>query len=346
MGSLKRASVDVELLAPRSPMGKETMLTFSNTLPRASVNVNGVLGGGESMVDPQGMVQLTQQRLKAVQAPLDPMRSQQLVSEWKQKSIEMRHPSVRDDEASENSSEAGTDDGGSQAPTYQSQVPSGRNPTPPPGGAKAVVTPRPPQIPEAGPPPVSPKSALTRAKWLAIREKASGESGARGASQPRLMQVIAMSKQQGLLPSSSSETTSTGSGMSSAANSPHYRSSPEPQGSSVVTADAHRPLVQAPPTPKAPSLTVNPWEWGGASGGGHAYDMNDLTHGSSFRPQRSASPRPAAEAPQQAELSADTRRREAVMRRKTAMVLLDREIRNQAEQENFYRSLQGRSFRD
>uniref|UniRef100_A0AAQ6ID50 Phospholipid phosphatase-related protein type 3 n=1 Tax=Anabas testudineus TaxID=64144 RepID=A0AAQ6ID50_ANATE len=34
MGSLKRASVDVELLAPRSPMGKETMLTFSNTLPR------------------------------------------------------------------------------------------------------------------------------------------------------------------------------------------------------------------------------------------------------------------------------------------------------------------------
>ena len=39
MGSLKRASADVELLAPRSPMAKETMLTFSNTLPRASANV-------------------------------------------------------------------------------------------------------------------------------------------------------------------------------------------------------------------------------------------------------------------------------------------------------------------
>uniref|UniRef100_A0A3B1K4B3 Phospholipid phosphatase-related protein type 3 n=1 Tax=Astyanax mexicanus TaxID=7994 RepID=A0A3B1K4B3_ASTMX len=38
MGSLKRASADVELLAPRSPMAKETMLTFSNTLPRASAN--------------------------------------------------------------------------------------------------------------------------------------------------------------------------------------------------------------------------------------------------------------------------------------------------------------------
>uniref|UniRef100_A0A672GGT1 Phospholipid phosphatase-related protein type 3 n=1 Tax=Salarias fasciatus TaxID=181472 RepID=A0A672GGT1_SALFA len=36
--SLKRASVDVELLAPRSPMAKETMLTFGNSLPRATAD--------------------------------------------------------------------------------------------------------------------------------------------------------------------------------------------------------------------------------------------------------------------------------------------------------------------
>ncbi|XP_023119941.2 phospholipid phosphatase-related protein type 3 isoform X1 [Amphiprion ocellaris] len=379
MGSLKRASVDVELLAPRSPMGKETMLTFSNTLPRASMNVNGVLGVNEG---PQEPVQPVQRRLKAVQVPMDPMRSQQLVSEWKQKSMEMRNLSVRDEaerEASEDGSEVGsvgTDDGGSQVPIYQPAVHSGRanssrNPTPPPGGAKAVATPRPPQIPEAGPPPVSPKSALTRAKWLAIREKTGVEASARGAAnQPRLMQVIAMSKQQGLLPSSSSgekssETTSTCSGTSSTADSPHYHPSSDNQreGSGIITVDAHaphHPVVQAPPPPQAPPFAGknNPWEWAAASNGGDlrdTYDLNNLNRGdsaargSSFHPRRSASPCTAldvAPIPPQVEMSADAQRREMAMRRKTALVLLDREIRNQTEQENYYKSLQGRRFKD
>ncbi|XP_075935202.1 phospholipid phosphatase-related protein type 3 [Anarhichas minor] len=386
MGSLKRASVDVELLAPRSPMGKETMLTFSNTLPRASMNVNGVLGansGPEEQVQPVQPVQPVQRRLKAVQVPMDPMRSQQLVTEWKQKSMEMRGLSIRDEtehEFSEDGSEVGsvgTDDGGSQVPIYQTSVHSGRaassrNPTPPPGGAKAVATPRPPQIPEAGPPPVSPKSALTRAKWLAIREKASGEGSGRGSSnQPRLMQVIAMSKQQGLLPSSSgeksSETTSTCSGTSSTTDSPHYRPPSEQQreGSGIITVDAHaphHPVVQAQPPLQAPPLAGNgnPWEWGGASNGGDprdTYDLNSLNRGhsaargSSFRPHRSASPCTAVShdttsTHPQMETAADAQRREMAMRRKTALVLLDREIRNQTEQENYYKSLQGRRFKD
>ncbi|KAM4548453.1 phospholipid phosphatase-related protein type 3 isoform 2-T3 [Odontesthes bonariensis] len=370
MGSLKRASVDVELLAPRSPMGKETMLTFSNTLPRASMKVDGVLGSGEG---PEDAAQPGPRRLKAVQVPLDPMRSQQLVSEWKQKSMEMRGLSARDEaeyEAGEDSSEVGsvgTDDGGSQAPIYQPAVQpgrasSGRNRTPPPGGAKAVPTPRPPQIPEAGPPPVSPKSALTRAKWLAIREKTSGEGSARGsANQPRLMQVIAMSKQQGLLPSSSSETASTCSGASSTTDSPHYRPASEPQegrGRGITTVDAHapqHPVIHAPSPPQAPPLAGNgnPWEWAVVSNGNDPRDAYDLhrgdaaARGSSFCPRRSASPcaDPAPHRPQ-AELSADAQRREMAMRRKTALVLLDREIRNQTEQENYYRSLQGRRFKD
>ncbi|XP_044056889.1 phospholipid phosphatase-related protein type 3 [Siniperca chuatsi] len=383
MGSLKRASVDVELLAPRSPMGKETMLTFSNTLPRASMNVNGVLGANTG---PEDLVQPVQRRLKAVQVPMDPMRSQQLVSEWKQKSMEMRGLSVRDEaerEGSEDGSEVGsvgTDEGGSRVPIYQPAVQcrraaSSRNPTPPPGGAKAVATPRPPQIPEAGPPPVSPKSALTRAKWLAIREKTSGEGSARGATnQPRLMQVIAMSKQQGLLPSSSSgekssETTSTCSGTSSTTDSPHYRTPSEQQreGLGIITVDAHaphHPVVQAPPPPQAPPLAGNgnPWEWVGGSNGGDlrdTYDLNSLNrgdsaaHGSSFRPHRSASPHAALDPNlalppphPQVEMSADTKSREMAMRRKTALVLLDREIRNQTEQENYYKSLQGRRLKD
>ncbi|XP_061592972.1 phospholipid phosphatase-related protein type 3 [Cololabis saira] len=381
MGSLKRASVDVELLAPRSPMGKETMLTFSNTLPRASIKVDGVLHSTEGLVGPEGPEELVQpaqtvqRRLKAVQVPVDPMRSQQLVSEWKQKSIEMRGLGSRD-EVSEDSSEMGSTDD-SQAPIYHHTVHYGRstrNATPPPGGIKAVATPRAPQIPEAGPPPVSPKSALTRAKWLAIREKTSGEGSARSAAnQPRLMQVIAMSKQQGLLPSSSSgerssETTSTCSGASSNTDSPHYHPPSESQreGLGIVTVDAHaphHPVVEVPPPPQAPPLAGNgnPWEWASVSNGGDtprdAYDLNKLkrgdsaARGSSFCPRRSASPRTAMESSQAPphppmETSADAQRRETAMRRKTALILLDREIRNQTEQENYYKCLQGGRLKD
>lgn len=369
--NLKRASVDVELLAPRSPMGKETMLTFSNTLPRASMNANGVLGVNDMQDEPMVQpVQPVQRRLKAVQVPMDPMRSRELVSEWKQKSMEMR--GLKDDvdrDVSEDGSEVGsveTDDGGSQAPIYQPKsASSSRTSTPPPGGAKAVATPRPPQIPEAGPPPVSPKSALTRAKWLAIREKTTGDSSTRSsANQPRLMQVIAMSKQQGLLPMSSSdtpkssETTSTCSGGSSANESPHYHAKSEKHREAqagIVTVDAHaphHPIVQASPIPQAPPLSGNPWEWA-ANGADNrdTYDLNNMkrrdlaAQGSSFRPQhRSGSPLSPIFMDANPEI--EGQRREMAMRRKTALVLLDRDIRNQADAENYYKSLQGRRYKE
>ncbi|KAF3834673.1 hypothetical protein F7725_027231 [Dissostichus mawsoni] len=372
--SLKRASVDVELLAPRSPMGKETMLTFSNTLQRSSMNVDGFLeevGPMQPMQQVQQVqqvqpVQPVQRRLKAVQGPVDPMRSQQLVSEWKQKSMEMR--GVRDEVERENSEDGGSEVGSSVGtddsttpvfPVHSVRAPSSRNnPTPPPVGAKAVATPRPPQIQEAAAPQVSPKSALTRAKWLSIREKTSGGEASNRTNQPRLMQVIAMSKQQGLLPSSStssgeksSETTSTSS-SSNANESPHYREHKENLG--IVTVDAHaphHPVVQAPSPLQAPPLAGNgnPWEWGARpSDPRDSYDLNSLTrgdssaHGSSFRPHRSASPG----ADPQREIAVEAQRREMAMRRKTALVLLDREIRNQTEQENYYKSLQGRRFKE
>lgn len=396
MGSLKRASVDVELLAPRSPMGKETMVTFSNTLPRASMNVNGVLGANGGPEEPPQPTQPVQRRLKAVQVPIDPMRSQQLVSEWKQKSMEMRGLSLRDEperEGSEEGSEVGsvgTDDGGSQGvpvypPTVQPGRPSANSTTPStnqhPGGARAVATPRPPQIPEAGPPPVSPKSALTRAKWLAITEKSGAGGSLRGApNQPRIMQVIAMSKQQGLLLSSSSgetpkssETTSTSSGTSSmtSADSPHYRPSSEQQreGSAIITVDAHaphHPVVQAPPPSHIlpPSGNGNPWEWRGppCSDPRDAYELNNFNRGdsaargSSFRPHQTISPCSSGDGDPEAlpppplphgDIPGEGQRRESTMRRKTALVLLDREFQNQTEQENYYKKLHGgRRFKD
>ena len=63
-------------------MGKEMMVTFSNTLPRASINaVNGALGGGAEAggEEPQhhhsahmshGSTQPVQRRLKAVQVTM------------------------------------------------------------------------------------------------------------------------------------------------------------------------------------------------------------------------------------------------------------------------------------
>ena len=74
LGSLKRASVDVDLLAPRSPMGKEGMVTFSNTLPRVST---------PSLDDPA-------RRHMTIHVPLDASRSRQPIGEWKQKSLEGR----------------------------------------------------------------------------------------------------------------------------------------------------------------------------------------------------------------------------------------------------------------
>ncbi|KAL1023212.1 hypothetical protein UPYG_G00037770 [Umbra pygmaea] len=392
MGSLKRASVDVELLAPRSPMGQQTMVTFSNTLPRASMNANGSMGpnGGpdEALMQPS---QPVQRRLKAVQVPMDPMRSQQLVTEWKQKSMEMRGLSLRDEaerEASEEGSEPGeegSEDGGPQASLYPSTVHSNRgsstSPIPvsvgPPGGARVVATPRPPHKPEEGPPPVSPKSALTRAKWLSITEKSGGGGSIRGApNQPRIMQVIAMSKQQGLLPASSSggtpkssETTSTSSCTSSTASvdSHHYRPPSEAQrDSAIITVDAHaphHPVVHAAGPPSSGSR--DPWAWrspANSSDPRDTYELNDLNRGDgggargstgSFRLHHTISPcsstgdgdpevlppppLPHTEAPH------DGRSRESTIRRKTALVLLERDIQfqNQTEQENYYKKLQG-----
>lgn len=165
LASLKRASADVELLATSRPMGKETMVTFSNTLPRVA-NGNSPISPSEEPV--------TTQRHMTFHVPFDPQRSRQLVSEWKQRSMELRSQSSRDEEeGGDGGGEGGTaaGEGGDQ------QMPSSLYPTvqantTTPTGARMVVAPPLVHIPEEAsrPPPVSPKSAKTRAKWLSLTE--------------------------------------------------------------------------------------------------------------------------------------------------------------------------------
>ncbi|KAK1786253.1 hypothetical protein P4O66_017956 [Electrophorus voltai] len=270
MGSLKRASADVELLAPRSPMGKETMVTFSNTLPRANTN------GAEEPAHAQ--------RHMTFHVSLDTQRSKQLVSEWKQKSVEMRSLSLRDD-CQEGSAMEGEEesDGGSKE---ELGMPSSLYPTvqasraaATPGGARVTMSQRPgaPQlvhIPEEAsrPPPVSPKSATTRAKWLSMTEKgvpvpAATPEPPRLPNQPRVVQVIAMSKQAGQVTVStprSSETASSCATSSTGSESPYYRIPSERDSCSIITVDAHGPHH---PIVRLSSGSANTWHWRSSTNG-------------------------------------------------------------------------------
>ncbi|KAK2869020.1 hypothetical protein Q7C36_000891 [Tachysurus vachellii] len=349
LGSLKRASVDVELLAPRSPMGKETMVTFSNTLPRATA------AGPEEPT----------RRLVTVPVPVDPMRSHQLVSEWKQKSLEMRSASLQSDEGSKEDSDLGedtTEEESAPSTLYSATVPQSAKPANAPTGARVVMPPKPPV-----PPPVSPKSASTRAKWLSITEKSGANipGALRAMNQPRIMQVIAMSKQQGLLSSTKSSEASSSSATSSitGTESPPYRPpSDRDSGSGIITVDAHashHPVVHMVSNP------ANPWEWRGSSNGNmsESYELNDLNREGSrgYRQVKNSSPcssigeadldfhKPlqTPQPPQPPQLpKLDQNMEGRSLRCKTPLVLIDRE-NPQNHQENFYRKLQsGRRFKE
>lgn len=171
LASLKRASADVELLATRGPMGKETMVTFSNTLPRVA--------NGNSPISPSDELPPSQRHM-TFHVPFDPQRSRQLVSEWRQRSLELRSQSSRDEE------EDGGDEGGAAEGDGDLEMPSSLYPTvqankgnATPTGARMVVAPPLVHIPEEAsrPPPVSPKSAKTRAKWLSLTEGGVKEPG-------------------------------------------------------------------------------------------------------------------------------------------------------------------------
>ncbi|KAM9354401.1 phospholipid phosphatase-related protein type 3-like [Pholidichthys leucotaenia] len=291
LASLKRASADVELLATRGPMGKETMVTFSNTLPRVA--------NGSSPISPSDEP-VTTQRHMTFHVPFDPQRSRQLVSEWKQRSLELRSQSSRDEEEGVDGRDGGGEGGTAAGEVGDQAMPSSLYPTvqasnsmATPTGARMVMAPPLVHIPEEAsrPPPVSPKSAKTRAKWLSLTEGGGVKEPGAGPiavstprvpntqpSQPptqqRVTQVIAMSKQQGqgtvISATKTSEGGSSSGAGSSCSESPYYRipsdrdsctgSNPGSiAGSgSIVTIDAHAPHH---PVVRVSASNGKPWEW-------------------------------------------------------------------------------------
>lgn len=282
--NIKRANADVEIITPRSPMGKENMVTFSNTLPRVNT---------PSLEDPA-------RRNATIHASMDSARSKQLLSQWKNKNesrklslqvIETESgqspPRAIEMRSSSEPSRVGVN-GDHHGPTGQylkiqpGSVP-GCNNSGLSGGPRVSIQSRPGSsqlvhIPEETQENVntSPKSSSARAKWLKAAEKSVA---CRSNSQPRIMQVIAMSKQQGVLqgsPKSSEGSTVTCTGAI------RYKTLTDHEPSSIVRVEAHpennRPVIQMPSEGEGSGS----WKWKGPEKVTlrQTYELNDLNRDS------------------------------------------------------------------
>ncbi|NWS76744.1 PLPR3 protein, partial [Crotophaga sulcirostris] len=350
LGSLKRASVDVDLLAPRSPMGKENMVTFSNTLPRVNT---------PSMDDPA-------RRHMTIHVPVDASRSKQLITEWKQKSLEGRSMTLAEEVAHGRGAGDTSDDvPPSLYPTVQA-----RSAERAPMGPRVLIQPRPgasqlvhiPEESQAGAGIPAGSGAAVRAKWVMVAEKTGAQ---RVANPPRLMQVIAMSKQQSIVSVTPKHSETSSSSTSS--DSSQYRSPSERDSSSIITIDAHaphHPVVHL-------SAGNGPWEW--KSGpklpeGPDGYELGEM--GKDFRgfhPAKSAGVSPGSsvsdveqDEPRYGSLAAipgaaggggdappegllGTASRESTLRRKPA----ERDPQGDSEVDHYYKKMQAsRRFKD
>ncbi|KFU92771.1 Lipid phosphate phosphatase-related protein type 3, partial [Chaetura pelagica] len=114
-----------------------------------------------------------------------------------------------------------------------------------------------------------------RPRWVMVAEKGGVQ---RVANPPRLMQVIAMSKQQSIVSVTPKHSETSSSSTSS--DSSQYRSPSERDSSSIITIDAHaphHPVVHL-------SAGNGPWEWkSGPKGpeGPDTYELGEM--GKDFR---------------------------------------------------------------
>ncbi|XP_030062862.1 phospholipid phosphatase-related protein type 4 isoform X2 [Microcaecilia unicolor] len=282
--NIKRASADVEIITPRSPMGKENMVTFSNTLPRVNT---------PSMDE-------SARRNASIHASMDSARSKQLLSQWKNKH-ESRKLSLQVIETESglspqrvmemrSSSEpvrvgVNGEHHGPGNPYLKLQAGSipGCNNSGMSGGPRVSIPSRPGSsqlvhIPEETHENIntSPKPSSARSKWLKVAEKSVA---CRSNSQPRIMQVIAMSKQQGMLQSSpknseSSTVTCTGA--------IRYKALTEHEPANIVRVEAHpennRPIIQM----SGEGEGSGSWKWKAPEKGSlrHTYELNDLNRDS------------------------------------------------------------------
>ncbi|XP_056596713.1 phospholipid phosphatase-related protein type 4 [Triplophysa dalaica] len=280
--SLKRSSTEVECITPPSPLCKESFVTFSNTLPR---------------VHSTGVEEPVPRRHAAIHTSMDSTRSKQLLSQWKIKNEsrkmslqvmegEAGHSPQRNMElrCSSEPSAVGLDGEFRCGPPTQymklaaSSVPlaNQNNTGGLPGGARVSIQSRPGSsqlvhIPEETQENVcfSPEEDCgevndcgggnARAKWLKVAEKSTA---CRTNSQPRIMQVIAMSKQQGMLHGSPKSEAST----VSCTGSIRYKALMDQEpNAGIVRVEAHpehRPVVKPPSTDGSGSWRWKPQERG------------------------------------------------------------------------------------
>ncbi|XP_041848843.1 2-lysophosphatidate phosphatase PLPPR4-like [Melanotaenia boesemani] len=349
LSNLKRASAEVEVISPSSPLGnRDNMMTFnSSTLPRSH--------GGSSLEEGRNP-----RRHASIHASMDSTRSKQLLSQWKNKndnrklsmqvmdgirpasaSSPQRNLELRCSSEPPAMSLEAELRGGNHMPLCTSQdaemrvgahipaqymklaassIPVANHnhlvlngSTGMAGGARVSAQSRPGSsqlvhIPEEENPTckdlesesedsIMDGGGSVREKWLRVTEKTTIPCRPLSAGgQPRLMQVIALSKQQGLLHSARSED---GGSTVSCTGSIRYRAltdqDPSPPASttgavgggglersgSIVRVEAHPESRQNKPVVKPPSTDGSgSWRWKPpeqrASLRQTAFTMNDL----------------------------------------------------------------------
>lgn len=282
--NLKRANADVEIIMPRSPMGKENMVTFSNTLPRVNTPA----------------VEESARRNATIHASMDSARSKQLLSQWKNKNESRKlslqvietdsgqsPPRAIEMRSSSEPSRVGMN-GDHHGPSNQYlKIQPGSMPGCNSAGLSGVprvsIQSRPGSsqlvhIPEETQENVnmSPKTSSARAKWLKAAEKTVG---CRSNSQPRIMQVIAMSKQQGVLQGS---PKGSDGGTVTCTGAIRYKTLTDHEPSSIVRVEAHpensRPIIQMPSEGEGSGS----WKWKAPEKGSlrQTYELNDLNRDS------------------------------------------------------------------
>ncbi|XP_062848288.1 phospholipid phosphatase-related protein type 4 [Trichomycterus rosablanca] len=278
--NLKRSNADVEVITPRGHAGKENMVTF-NTLPR---------------IHPSTMDDDTR-RHHTIHSSVSFSRSKQLLSQWKSKnesrqgvqgvegSLGQCSTSSIDTRFGSEPSSLGVS-GEQQGPCFKLATGSTTLPSNPcgiAGGARVSLQPRPGSsqlvhIPEEAQDGMSASPrGIAHDKWLKSTEKNAN-------GQPRVVPVIGMSKQQGLLPTGSTSSESSSHTSSTAPLHRHKSLSEEPstgittQGS-IVRVEAHpengRPLVHAHSTDGTSS-----WTWKSQSNLRQSFELNDLNRDS------------------------------------------------------------------
>uniref|UniRef100_I3KVK2 Phospholipid phosphatase related 4a n=1 Tax=Oreochromis niloticus TaxID=8128 RepID=I3KVK2_ORENI len=270
MTNLKRASAEVEVITPSSPLGnRDNMMTFSSsTLPRSH--------GGSSLEE--GRIP---RRHASIHASMDSTRSKQLLSQWKNKNDNRKLSlQVMDGirPASSSSPQRNMELRCSSEPSLRAgaHIPVQVSIQSRPGSSQLV------HIPEEENP--TSKDQEMREKWLRVTEKTTIPCRPLSAGgQPRLMQVIALSKQQGLLHSPRSED---GGSTVSCTGSIRYRALTDqdpspPRTGSIVRVEAHpesrsnKPIVKPPSTDGSGSWRWKPPEQR-ASLRQSAFNLNDL----------------------------------------------------------------------